>query len=241
MEIEGEREYKLDNFTTLQPFANGDLYLSVMKGAAGLGDPLLRPVEAVEADVREEHLLPRFAESVYGVGRDRDAASERGGCGERLERARPVREWWARARAGAGAGRDRAGEAHVRGVVPALAALRGRVPRLLGPAGGLRVGGRDADGGGRAAPSRARSRRRRRPPSSWPARGSESSSRRGPVGGDPRARDARGHARREALAPRRSRTSSPATRTPTGSTSGSRCSRSGSPTTTRSCCRWARG
>jgi N-methylhydantoinase B/acetone carboxylase alpha subunit len=90
--IEGERELKLDAFTTLSPFANGDLYLSVMKGGAGLGDPLLRPVEAVEADVREEHLLPRFAESVYGVG-DRDGARA-----ARLARGRPVSEWFASAR-----------------------------------------------------------------------------------------------------------------------------------------------
>ncbi|HET7177861.1 MAG TPA: hydantoinase B/oxoprolinase family protein [Solirubrobacterales bacterium] len=88
MAIEGERTYKQDNFTTLEPFTEGDLYLSVMKGAGGLGDPLLRPVEAVERDVAEGHLLPRFAESVYGVS-DRDAYRKR-----RLERARPAREWW---------------------------------------------------------------------------------------------------------------------------------------------------
>ena len=47
MAIEGSsREYKNDGMTMLSPFANGDLYLSVMKGGAGLGDPLLRPVEA---------------------------------------------------------------------------------------------------------------------------------------------------------------------------------------------------
>ena len=86
------REYKLDNFTTLHPFADGDLYLSVMKGAAGLGDPLLRPASDVERDVAEGHLLPRFAESVYGVS-DRDAHRRR-----RLERARPAREWWAEQR-----------------------------------------------------------------------------------------------------------------------------------------------
>src|SRR3954454_503561 len=88
MEIQGEREYKHDNFTTLHPFKEGDLYLSVMKGAAGLGDPLLRPVEAVERDVEEGHLLPRFAESAYGLA-DRDAARR-----QRLERARPGRELW---------------------------------------------------------------------------------------------------------------------------------------------------
>jgi acetone carboxylase gamma subunit len=89
MEIQGERTYKQDNFTTLEPFAEGDLYLSVMKGGPGLGDPLLRPVERVERDVEEGHLLPRFAESIYGVS-DRDALRRR-----RLERGRPAREWWA--------------------------------------------------------------------------------------------------------------------------------------------------
>ncbi len=102
--IDGERELRLDNWTLLEPFAAGDLYLSVMKGAAGLGDPLERPAEAVQRDVAEGHLLPRFAESVYAlpggegassvdVASARDAARAR-----RLERARPAREWWAEQR-----------------------------------------------------------------------------------------------------------------------------------------------
>ena len=73
MAIEGEREYKLDNFTMLAPFAAGDLYHSVMKGAAGLGDPLERPAEAVERDVAEGHIVAEYAERVYAVG-DRDGA-----------------------------------------------------------------------------------------------------------------------------------------------------------------------
>lgn len=85
--VEGERELRNDGMTLLAPFAEGDLYLSVMKGGAGLGDPLLRPVTDVERDVREGHLLPRFAESVYGVS-DRDAFRRR-----RIERAVPTREW----------------------------------------------------------------------------------------------------------------------------------------------------
>ncbi|MEX2253540.1 MAG: hydantoinase B/oxoprolinase family protein [Thermoleophilaceae bacterium] len=76
MAIEGEREYMQKNWTLLEPIANGDLYLSVMKGGSGLGDPLLRPVEDVERDVAEEHLLPRFAESVYAVCA-RDPARQR--------------------------------------------------------------------------------------------------------------------------------------------------------------------
>ncbi len=90
--IDGDRHLELDNWTLLEPFANGDLYLSVMKGAAGLGDPLERPPEAVRRDVDEGHLLPRFAESVYAVS-DRDGARAR-----RLERARPAQEWWAEQR-----------------------------------------------------------------------------------------------------------------------------------------------
>ena len=43
--------------------------------------------QAIERDVEEGHLLPRFAESVYGVS-DRDAFRQR-----RLERAIPVRDW----------------------------------------------------------------------------------------------------------------------------------------------------
>ena len=72
-----------------QPFADGDLYHSVMKGAAGLGDPLERPAEAVERDVAEGHIEAEFADAVYAVA-DRDAARAR-----RLERARPASEWWA--------------------------------------------------------------------------------------------------------------------------------------------------
>ena len=86
--IDGERELKLDNFTMLAPFKTGDLYHSVMKGAAGLGDPLERPAEAVERDVAEGHIEPAFAESVYAVG-DRDGARAK-----RLERAQPAAEWW---------------------------------------------------------------------------------------------------------------------------------------------------
>src|SRR5271166_2963123 len=88
MEIQGSsRDYKNDGLTLLEPFSNGDLYLSVMKGGAGLGDPLLRSAERVREDVEQGHLLPRFAESVYGVS-DRDAFRRR-----RLQRAIPVREW----------------------------------------------------------------------------------------------------------------------------------------------------
>jgi acetone carboxylase gamma subunit len=90
--IEGERDLRHDNFTLLEPFAEGDLYHSVMKGAAGLGDPLERPAGAVRRDVAEGHIEADFAERVYAPG-DRDTARAR-----RLDRARPVADWWAEQR-----------------------------------------------------------------------------------------------------------------------------------------------
>jgi N-methylhydantoinase B/oxoprolinase/acetone carboxylase alpha subunit/acetone carboxylase gamma subunit len=106
MALEGEREYKHDTWTTLAPIASGDLYLSVMKGASGLGDPLLRPPASVVEDVREEHLLARFAGSVYGVvggsdGEVDDAATSRRReeiRRTRLADAEPVGDWYARER-----------------------------------------------------------------------------------------------------------------------------------------------
>jgi N-methylhydantoinase B/acetone carboxylase alpha subunit len=113
MAIEGDREYLQDDFTTLAPIASGDLYLSVMKGGSGLGDPLLRAPAAVAVDVREEHLLPRFAFDVYGVVVDEAAVTDavaapdplatldleatetrrREMHSQRLARAVPTREW----------------------------------------------------------------------------------------------------------------------------------------------------
>ena len=103
MEIQGERQYGHDNFTTLEPIAHGDLYLSVMKGGSGLGDPLLRVPQAVAEDVRDGHLVPRLAASVYGVelaadgSADEDATRTRRAAlrEERLASARPTADWWA--------------------------------------------------------------------------------------------------------------------------------------------------
>jgi acetone carboxylase gamma subunit len=88
LELGGRHDMRQDAYTMLQAFDNGDLYLSVGKGTGGLGDPLLRPEEQVHSDIEARHLLPRFAESVYGVD-DRDAYRRR-----RLDRARPTSEWW---------------------------------------------------------------------------------------------------------------------------------------------------
>jgi len=106
MAILGDRTYKQDNFTLLEPFADGDLYLSVMKGAPGLGDPLLRRPDAVAQDVDGGILMPRFADSVYGVVLGADGAPDEAATAarreaaraERRERSEPVRTWWARER-----------------------------------------------------------------------------------------------------------------------------------------------
>jgi hypothetical protein len=79
----------------------GDLYLCYFRGAAGLGDPLERPYEAVMEDIEGEYLLPRFADSVYGVvPGDPDATSARRAekREERVAGAVPAREWMARER-----------------------------------------------------------------------------------------------------------------------------------------------
>jgi N-methylhydantoinase B/acetone carboxylase alpha subunit len=58
-----------DNHATAGPqeFGEGDLYVSVHRGGPGLGDPLERDPAAVEADLNSGDLLPRFADSIYGV------------------------------------------------------------------------------------------------------------------------------------------------------------------------------
>ena len=112
LELAGEHEYKQDNFTTEQPIADGDLYLLVLRGGSGLGDPLLRLPEAVAEDIAGNHLLPRFADSVYGVALNEDGTVDEGATdsrrdairAERLERAVPVSEWWAAARERVAAG-----------------------------------------------------------------------------------------------------------------------------------------
>ena len=104
--IEGDRDYLQTFATMLEPVRTGDLYLTVMKGGAGLGDVLLRTPESVADDVRDEHLLPRYAASVYGVALDGDLDVDHDATAalraeikkKRLDRAVPASEWWARER-----------------------------------------------------------------------------------------------------------------------------------------------
>lgn len=91
--------------TTETIFDNYDLYLNYLRGGPGFGDPLERKPEAIEEDLNEGHLLPRFAESVYGavVSKnekgmyivDAQATDKRRKeiRKERLNRGVPVSEW----------------------------------------------------------------------------------------------------------------------------------------------------
>lgn len=91
-ELEGERTYKQDAMRTLETASSGDLFLMVYKGGGGVGDPLLRPADAVEKDIEEGHLIAGYDERAYALS-DREASRA-----TRLERARPTREWWSEQR-----------------------------------------------------------------------------------------------------------------------------------------------
>jgi N-methylhydantoinase B len=88
----GEHQLEHDPYTMMIAVKSGDLYLSSGRGGGGLGDPLLRPDAALEADIEHGHLQPRWADRAYGRA-DRDAVLR-----ARLERARPASEWWAQQR-----------------------------------------------------------------------------------------------------------------------------------------------
>jgi len=111
MQIEGDRIYLQDYVTMLEPVKTGDLYLTVMKGGAGLGDVLRRLPESVAEDIAEGHLLPDYASSIYGVVLDDSlAVDQEATVGLRAEltsrrrrRGVPVPEWWAEQRAKVGA------------------------------------------------------------------------------------------------------------------------------------------
>ncbi|MEA2388712.1 MAG: acetone carboxylase, alpha subunit [Thermoleophilaceae bacterium] len=94
--VTGRRQFDIETTSLPELMRQGDLYLCCFRGAAGLGDPIERPYDSVMEDVAGDYLLPRYAESVYGVvagdpdatARRRDAMRE-----ERGARAVPVREW----------------------------------------------------------------------------------------------------------------------------------------------------
>lgn len=65
--VEGDSEFDQRTLTMPNPMRDGDLYLSPMRGGSGIGDPIERDPASVAADVAGGYLIPRLAESVYGV------------------------------------------------------------------------------------------------------------------------------------------------------------------------------
>jgi N-methylhydantoinase B len=95
-DIEGDHQFDIETTTLPEVMREGDLYLCMFRGAAGLGDPLERPYEEVIADIEGDYLLPRYAESVYGVVAGDPAQTEARRLQikeERGARAMPAREW----------------------------------------------------------------------------------------------------------------------------------------------------
>ena len=94
--IAGRHDFDIEATTLPEVMAHGDLYLSIYRGGAGLGDPLERPYESVMADIAGGFLLERYADSIYGVVPGDPQATERrrGELREhRRAKAVPVREW----------------------------------------------------------------------------------------------------------------------------------------------------
>ena len=93
------------SITTETIFEDYDLYLNYLRGGPGFGDPLERKANLIEADLNEGHLLPRYAESVYGAVVNKDAkgkytvdekaTNERRKQikKDRLKRGVPVKQW----------------------------------------------------------------------------------------------------------------------------------------------------
>jgi N-methylhydantoinase B/acetone carboxylase alpha subunit len=102
--VDGEPTRDLRGTTMIEAYSRYDLYLSMIRGGPGLGDPLERQLEDVQRDLDEGLILRRFAEAVYAVslreGDDRlevdagesEAARDRARR-SRAERAVPVSEW----------------------------------------------------------------------------------------------------------------------------------------------------
>ncbi|MEX0807338.1 MAG: hydantoinase B/oxoprolinase family protein [Dongiaceae bacterium] len=87
-----------------QSYGEHDLYLSVMRGGPGLGDPLRRSPDSIEADLRGGVMSPAIAERAYGVvfaiadgkqaiDRERTEKRRREMREARAAKAIPAREW----------------------------------------------------------------------------------------------------------------------------------------------------
>ena len=90
--------------TLPKPFQEGDLYLSVLNGGTGVGDPIERDPDLIENDINGDYILPRFVESIYGavvekengkyrVDREKTITNRQEMREQREETAIPVSEW----------------------------------------------------------------------------------------------------------------------------------------------------
>lgn len=102
--VEGRIERRHKCMSTAEKYEDLDLYVNMVRGGPGYGDPLERPPESVAEDVEEGHLLERFADDIYGVVLeetgdgytvDEEATEElRAEMREhRAQKAQPVDEW----------------------------------------------------------------------------------------------------------------------------------------------------
>ncbi|MFQ5699567.1 MAG: hypothetical protein ACE5IL_14970, partial [Myxococcota bacterium] len=97
-------------FVTREPLQDYDLIVHPISGAQSMGDPIERDPEAVRDDLEKGWTRERVAEQIFGVVARRNGKSQWGVDAEatrarrreiraqRLERAVPFREWWARER-----------------------------------------------------------------------------------------------------------------------------------------------
>ena len=104
--VEGDdRQFEERGTTLLREYEPYDLYLSVNRAGAGLGDPIERDPAMVEEDLNQNLLSRKYAENVYGIDVtetennkyevDSEATAQRREAirEERAERARPTKEW----------------------------------------------------------------------------------------------------------------------------------------------------
>jgi len=73
-QVKGEELFDKTTLTYPDSVKPHDLYLSMYRGGAGVGDPLEREPERIAADLNNNVLLPRYAEQIYGAVIRQDAA-----------------------------------------------------------------------------------------------------------------------------------------------------------------------
>jgi N-methylhydantoinase B/acetone carboxylase alpha subunit len=76
--VGGEHQFDQRTLSMPEAMRSGDLYLSPMRGGAGVGDPLERDPQAVAEDVRGGYVTERLARTLYGVALDGAGALDAG-------------------------------------------------------------------------------------------------------------------------------------------------------------------